>query len=79
MEPVLPAQVSVVEEVSNGEMLLRTGETVMTIMREFQARGLATAPTYLPPALQAPGNCAPPNHLREPPESWPVAQCRACM
>ena len=31
-----PNQVTVVEEVTSGEMLLRTGETVMTIMREFQ-------------------------------------------
>ena len=36
----MPNQVSVVEEVSNGEMLLRTGETVMAIMRDFQARAL---------------------------------------
>ena len=29
-------QVSVVEEVSSGEMLLQTGEAVMGIMKEFQ-------------------------------------------
>lgn len=41
-----PDQVSVVEEVSSGEMLLRTGETVMAIMRDFQARALRQ--TWLP-------------------------------
>ena len=35
---IVNEQVSVVEEASNGEMLLRTGESVMTIMRQFQAR-----------------------------------------
>ena len=35
---IVNEQVSVVEEVSSGEMLLRTGESVMTIMRQFQAR-----------------------------------------
>ncbi|BDA50552.1 Exocyst complex component 3 [Coccomyxa sp. Obi] len=33
---IVNEQVSVVEEASNGEMLLRTGESVMTIMRQFQ-------------------------------------------
>jgi exocyst complex component 3 len=33
---IVNEQVTVVEEVSNGEMLLRTGEAVMAIMRDFQ-------------------------------------------
>ena len=38
---IVNEQVSVVEEASNGEMLLRTGESVMTIMRQFQARPIS--------------------------------------
>ncbi len=33
---IVNEQVSVVEEVSSGEMLLQTGEAVMVIMKEFQ-------------------------------------------
>ena len=35
---IVNEQVSVVEEVSSGEMLLQTGEAVMGIMKEFQVR-----------------------------------------
>ena len=35
---IVNEQVSVVEEVSSGEMLMQTGEAVMGIMKEFQVR-----------------------------------------
>ena len=35
---IVNEQVSVVEEVSSGEMLLQTGDAVMGIMKEFQVR-----------------------------------------
>ena len=35
---IVNEQVSVVEEVSSGEMLLQTGEAVMGIMKEFQVQ-----------------------------------------
>ena len=40
---IVNEQVAVVEAVSNGEMLLRTGETVLRTMREFQVLVYAQA------------------------------------
>ena len=39
---IVNEQVSVVEEVSSGEMLLQTGEAVMGIMKEFQVNVFAS-------------------------------------
>lgn len=45
---IVNEQLSVVEEVSSGEMLLRTGESVMTIMRQFQVLRPCPAHSWCP-------------------------------
>jgi len=42
---IVNEQITVVEEVTSGEMLLRTGEAVMSIMRDFQVNRLSLCQT----------------------------------
>lgn len=55
---IVNEQVAVVEEVSSADMLLRTGEAILQVMRDFQARARYSAvhvPAILLSARAGPG------------------------